>query len=360
MTFKERISAGLEGKFKGLANGFSRVNKYLFGIQRSCYYLVGALSGGGKSTLVDYMLLNALQDAIKQGITVNVHYYSLEIDELSKRSNWLSVLIYQKYNRIISPETIKGLGEFRLTAEEQEIVNSEIEELEKIWSKIHWYWEAINPTGIRNDLWKFMEKRGKFIRESYIDEKGDTKERIVKFVNDNSEEYNIVILDHQALMKCERRDGRMFTTKENIDKWSEYCVTMRNLFGMTFFNIQQFNQGLSSVDRQKFKGVDISPQQSDFRDTTSPYADCDVALGLMNAHKMDMDTCLGYNINSGGASYNLKDRFRMLKIIKNRLSRDNIAIGLLFQAEAGRFEELPQPQDIRQDDIIKINKLVKR
>lgn len=98
---------------------------------------------------------------------------------------------------------------------------------------------------------------------------------------------------------------------------------------------------VSSVERQKFKGVDISPQQTDFKDSTNPYQDCDVALGLMNAYKMGMDECIGYNVNKPGSNYPLKSSFRLLKIIKNRLSRDEITIGLLFMPKAGRFKELP-------------------
>lgn len=109
---------------------------------------------------------------------------------------------------------------------------------------------------------------------------------------------------------------------------------------------------MSSIERQKFKGVDISPQQSDFKDTTNPYTDCDIALGLMNAYKMDMDTCIGYSINQG-SNLDLKGSFRMLKIIKNRLSRDNIAIGLLFLPKTGSFKELPHPSDITLDWITK-------
>ena len=361
MTFQERIKAGLDGKFQGLKNGFSRINKYIFGIQRSCYYLIGALSGGGKSTLVDFMLLNAIQDAEAKGIPLNVFYYSFEIDEISKKANWLSVLIYQKYNRIIEPEKIKGLGDFRLDKDEQQIVNDELINLEKLWSKINWCWQSINPTGIRNDLWKFMSSRGSFEKSIYFDEiTNSNKEKIDKFIPNNPEEYNIVVVDHLYLMKTEKRDGQMFSFKANIDKWSEYCVSMRNLFGMTFMNIQQFNQGLSSIERAKFKGIDIAPQQSDFKDTTNPYQDCDIAIGLMNCHKMDMETCLGYNINVPGASWNLKDRFRLMKIIKNRLSRDNIAIGLLFQAEAGQFSELPQSKDLKQEHFIKFNRLIQR
>jgi len=77
----------------------------------------------------------------------------------------------------------------------------------------------------------------------------------------------------------------------------------------------------------------------------------DVVLGLMNAYKMDMEVSLGYYINKVNAPYNLKESFRMLKIIKNRLSRDNIAIGLLFLPKIGSFIELPE--DKNPDRLIK-------
>ena len=104
------------------------------------------------------------------------------------------------------------------------------------------------------------------------------------------------------------------------------------MFGFSFINIQQFNQGLSSVERSKFKGVDLSPQQSDFKDSTNPYQDADVVLGTMCPYKLDMNTCLGYDIKK------LKDKMIMLKVIKNRLSRDNVAIGLYANPSAGAYD----------------------
>jgi replicative DNA helicase len=356
MTFEERIQLGLNGQYEGLANGFDRINKYIFGIQRGCYMLIGGLSGAAKTTLVDFMLINAIQDAESKNIPINVVYYSLEIDDFSKKANWLSVMIFNKYDIIISPETIKGLGKFRLTLDEQELVKAETEELNKVWSKINWVWEATNPTGIYKAAWNFMSKRGVFEYEEYIDENGKPQKRIIKFINNNQNEYNIIVGDHLTLMSIERD----FTLKENIDKLSEYNVTLRNLFKMTIIWLQQFNDGLSSIERQKFKGVDISPQQTDFKDSRSPYIDSDIVLGIMNAYKMDMEKCLGYNINVPGAEYNLKDRFRLLKVIKNRLSRDNISIGLMFQAESGYFEELRNPKDFDKDYKDRINKLTQR
>lgn len=360
MTFEERIEEGLNGRFSGLKNGFNRINRYLFGIQRSCYTLIGGLSGAAKTTLVDFMIINAIQDANSKETPINVFYYSLEIDEHSKRCNWLSVMIFNKYNIIIPPETIKGLGDFRLTQDELKIVKDEIVELDKVWSKINWIWESVNPTGIYKAMWEHMSKRGQFIYEDYVDEFDRPQKRIVKFINNDPDEYNIIVGDHLALLKIESRDGKHLTLKENLDKISEYSVRLRNLFGFTIIWLQQYNQGLSSVERQKFKGVDVSPQQSDHKDSSSPYQDADVVIGIMNANQMGMDKCLGYNINTSMVPYNLKDRFRLLKIIKNRLSRDNISIGLLFQAESGWFEELPKPNEITEENIARYNKLVSR
>ncbi len=355
MQFKQRVADGQSGKYKGLNNGLGvRINNYIFNVQRACYTLIGGLSGSAKTTLMDYILLNAMEDAEAKGIPFNVIYYSFEVDRATKMANWLSVMIYKKYDIVIAPKKIKGLGDFRLTPNEQKIVDDELPNLEAIFNKITWVFETINPTGMYKSWWRHMEARGTFIKEPYLDEEGHAQQRIVSFTPNNPEEYNVVIGDHIALCKLERG----FDLKRNLDKLSEYSMVCRNLFKMTFFWLQQFNQGLSSVERQKFKGVVISPEQTDFKDSTNPYTDADVVLGLMNAHKMDMETCLGYSINTPSEGYNLRDRFRMLKVVKNRLDRDNIAIGLLFLGEAGSFEELPKPSEITQAHKDRYNRLI--
>ena len=268
-NMKERIIAGLTGDYEGLNNGLNRINNYIFNIQRACYTLIGGLSGSAKTTLLDFMILNAIQDAEIKKIPINIIYYSWEIDEQTKRANWLSILIYKKYQITIPPEKIKGYGVNRLNEEEQQLVFSEIDELEKIFSKIHWIWEAHNPTGMYKYWWDFMSPRGKFIKEAYLDENNQEKERIIRFELNDPKEYNIVAGDHLAIAKIERG----FTLKQNMDKISEFSVIARNLFKMSFIWLQQFNQGLSSIERMKFKGADISPQQSDFKDTTNPYTD---------------------------------------------------------------------------------------
>lgn len=336
MNLEERIKAGVDGKFDGLDNGFDRLNDYLFGIQRGCYTLLGGMSGVYKTTLTDYMILNALRDAEARGLELNIIYYSFEIDELTKKCNWLSNIIYDKYNVSISPEKIKGFGKNRLNSEELKLVESEISYVDRLFSKINFRFRSNNPTGIYKELLEFAKSRGTFNYTNYKDENGIDREKMESYVPNNPLAYNLVVMDHLFLLHKERG----WEAKETIDKMSEFFVILRNLCGYSFLALQQFNQGLNSVDRQKFKGIDLSPSQNDFRDSTSPYADADVVLGLMSPFKMDMSSSLGYNISK------LREKMVMLKIIKNRLSKDNIAIGLYCNPKAMSFSELPKPEDI--------------
>ena len=342
MSLKQRIEDGISGKFQGLANGFDRLNKYIFGIQRGVYMLLGGQSGTFKTTLCDFMITNALKDAEEQGIELNIFYYSYEIDAISKKCNWLSSIIFQKYDIIIPPEKIKGLGDNRLTKEEKELVDSEIDYVESLFEKINFRFKSTNPTGIYNEIWKFFSIKGTFEYENYTDKEGVIKQKIKRYVPNNLDSYTLVVLDHLLLLLKERG----YNDKEVLDKYSEYCVELRNMFGCSFINVSQFNDGLSTVDRAKFKGVDLSPQMTDFKSTRNPYADADVVLGTMCPYKLDMDKCLGYDINK------LKSNMIMLKILKNRLSTDNIGIGLYVNPKSGSFKELPKPSEINYGDYI--------
>lgn len=329
-NFKQRIEDGLSGKFTGLKNGFNRLNTYIYGTQRKTYTLIGGLSGSAKTTLVNYILLNSIADADSQNIPIDIFYYSYEIDEESTKANWLSVLINKKHRIVIPPEKISGLGNNRLTDQELDLVDDILPELEALFERINFRFETTNPTGIYNELYDYANKIGDFKYEDYNIE-NETKKRIIGYSFKDEKRYVLIVLDHMALMRRERG----YTLKENIDKYSEYCIFLRNICQYSFFNIQQFNQSLNSVERAKFKGVDLSPQQNDFKDTSNPYTDADVVLGLMNPWKMDMEECLGYDLTV------LKDSFRMIKVIKNRKGGDNKAIGMYFNPSAGSFYELP-------------------
>lgn len=220
MSLRNRIADGLAGKYVGLKNGLNRINKIIYGIQRKTIYLFGGLSGAAKTTIVDFMLLQGIKDADEQNIPITVFYYSYEIDKETKKINWLSSHIYNKYRVVIAPEVIGGLGTHELTIQEQELVDAEVEYIDDLFSRINFRFEPANPTGIYKELYNHAVANGRFTYEPYIDEHGNTKQRITGYVANNPNEYVITVIDHLALAKIERG----YTLKENIDKLSEYFV----------------------------------------------------------------------------------------------------------------------------------------
>jgi hypothetical protein len=334
-SLRGRIQDGIDGKYKGLDNGLGDINKYIFNILRGIYTLIGGLSGAAKTTLMDFMILKAIAHAKKDKIPLTIFYYCFEIKEETKKLNWLSVHIYQKYGVVIPPQVIGGLDGAKMTDYEAKLVDAEIDYIEQLFKEIHFRFEPTNPTGIYHELFEYGDANGTYVKEKYTLQ-GETKYRIVRWIANDPTAYTLVAIDHIALAKRERNYG----LKENIDKLSEYFVQMRNICNMSFFVVQQFNQSLNSVDRMKMKGVDLSPQQNDFKDSNNTYADCDIALGVMNPWKMDFKRYLNHDLTI------LKEKFRLVKVIKNRLGRDNVAFGYAFNAEAGKFQCLPPADEV--------------
>jgi len=243
MNLLKRIQKGLNGDYQGLSNGFNRINNYIFGVQKGVNTLIGGASGTYKTTLLDFIVSNAIQDAQQKGIKLNIFYYSYEIDEITKKCNWLSGIIYRKYKVEIPPEKIKGLGNNRLSEKELELVNTEIPLLDEMFSKINFRFTPMNPTGIYKELFNFGESIGKVEYGEYIDDYGKIQKKIIGYKPNNPDEVTLVLLDHMSLVKKEL----VADNKGVIDKYSEYCVLLRNLFGFSFINLQQFNDGLKEI-----------------------------------------------------------------------------------------------------------------
>jgi hypothetical protein len=353
--YSQRFEDGQAGKYQGLDNGLGRINKYIYNIQRKWYYLFGGLSNSGKTTLVDSMLLNAIRDAKEKGIELNIFYYSYEIDQETKFAQWMSNHIHRKYNITIAPEAIAGFGDNRLESYQAELVKMELPEVQEIFNSIYFRFDPTNPTGIYKELFDFYSRTGQWEEENYKTIEKDKydndveveKRRIVSYKSDNNERYVIVVIDHIALCKLERQ----YTLKQNIDKMSEYCVWLRNICSTTFMLLQQFNQGMHSIERKKYNGEELVPQQNDFKDSGNPYQDCDTAVGIMNPHAMKSaeTKIFGYDIKS------IRTNFRILNIIKNRKGRAQLVFGYYFNPKTAFFRDLPLYEELSVDDISKIN-----
>jgi hypothetical protein len=335
-TFLDYVREGRAGMNKGLPNAFDKFNRILNNTQRGTYYAVGGLPGSGKSTFVDdNFVLAPYFMLLKQNLPIKIKwfYFSFEISEYAKRAKWTSYRLFEKYGLKVDSSYILSKGSNWCS---DEIYNRVVEvdvEMEQLFHYMTFIQDPENPTGINKDLFAYAKKTGHIHTEQYIDGDGKQAERIIGYTPNDPEAYTIIITDHAALAKKERG----FNSKENIDKLSEYMIGQRNLFNYTPVIVCQFNKALSGIERRKFDGVELAPMLEDFKDTGNIGQDCNVALGVFNPSKYNLDEYMGYDLTSAG----IPNTFRSVHIMKNRDGQEYYAQPMYFQGNIGRMRELP-------------------
>ncbi len=271
------------------------------------------------TTLADFcFVLSPYEDAIARGILGNYTwiYFSFEIDRVNKEFKYIAHYIakdYGIYNFMyngklygMSADYLMGkkvddTGNPILVSDEHAAMVKDIYfrriiplfgEFDfggrKIRNgKIEFIEEKDNPTGLRNYLMSIAKKHGVFIEETYQTYNPDTKKnearkRITGYkLNPDSENVNyIVITDHIRKLKLERG----FLMKQNVDKYIEYQVELRNWCGtlFTFVDICHLNRAISSVERMKYGGEFLYPTGDDLKDTGNLSEDAEVLITMFN------------------------------------------------------------------------------
>ena len=99
------VDSGREGKNKGIPMGFDRLNHYI-GLRKKMYFLVGGLTGSGKTSLIDdAFVLNpvdwVLSDANKKGQKLRIIYRSMERSSTYKLGKWVCRKIFIDTGKIL-------------------------------------------------------------------------------------------------------------------------------------------------------------------------------------------------------------------------------------------------------------------
>lgn len=309
---------GQKGKNLGLPTGIANLDKAMGGVQRRSIYGIAAAPKVGKTTFADlsfviepYLFVKEfLEQNPNSKLSLKIFYYSFEIDRIRKEFKYAAHFFFRDYgitsfihngveypmsprylegklrdanNELIkvSPEHIRILGDIyekrivpmfgRYDDNGKKIENGVIEFIE----------QKDNPTGLRNNLLSYAEQHGKFVYEHYsIMENGVkvNKSRIIGYKADNPEEYVITVTDHLRKLKRERN----FSLKENMDKWIEYSVELRNWCSYTFAHIVHLNRALSVVDRIKYFKDKLYPTGDDVKDSGNLSEECDFLLTMFN------------------------------------------------------------------------------
>jgi hypothetical protein len=342
MSFKllnAEVEKGLNNQNGGIPMGFKRLNNYI-GIRKGIYTLVGGLTGSGKTSFVDdAYVLNPFDWSIspegkKSGIKIKFWYRSMERSRTYKYAKWTARKIFLDQGIVIPVNKLLGWNE-KMTKDEHDIFLMYEGYIKTMEDSIIMYDGPENPVGISKDLKKYAESKGKI-------EQLDEYNKI--YVPNDPNEINIVVIDHIGLLKTTKDQP---TKKQAIDKLSNELRFARDFYGFSPVAVSQFNREISNPIR--IKNGDVEPQLDDFKDSSSPGEDCDVALALFDPMRYKVADPSGYDLDKLKDEYGSK-YFRSLRLIKNSYGPDDVRIGLGFFGQIGMFKELNRKKDMTDED----------
>ena len=333
------VNKGLLGRNRGIPIGFPRLNKYI-GIRKSVYFLLGGLTGSGKTTFVDeafvlnpydYWLLN------KKKVKLKVIYRSMERSKIYKLAKWMTRKIFLEQAIVIPIDRMLGWGEDnKMSKDEHDLFLMYRDYFKEMLESVVTIIDGTeNPIGIAKDLKEHAESRGKI-------EQLDKYNKV--YIPNDEDEITIVVIDHVGKLKLTKD---LNTKKQVIDKLSDELAHARDLYGYTPVAISQFNREIANPIR--IKNGDVEPQLEDFKESSNTQEDAEVILALFDPMRYKVEDPSGYDLSklrdNTGAKY-----FRSLRLIKNSLGTDDVRIGLGFYGEIGTFRELKKRVDMQQSD----------
>lgn len=336
----KNIERGRQGLNEGLPMGFNRLVEYLPNIQQGTYYLAAASSKVGKTSFVDdafmYNPFDYLQKTKDTNIVLDIDYFSYEIEKKSKITKGISRALWKETGIIADISTILSRGRNYCEDELFTKIKSYKSYFESLEDVVTIHDMPDNATGIYKYLVNKAKSNGKVLTKTIgTSNEGIEIKRFDKYIPNNPNKYWIVIIDHIALLKEERG----FTTKQNIDKMSQYLVELRNNFNLIPVVIQQLSFETDNDERHK-QGR-LTPTLRDFSDSRYTVRDANVILALYDPYRDKQKSFQGYDIAKLGNS------FRNLEILQNRDGEPGINIGLNFIGPVGTFRELPRAADMK-------------
>jgi hypothetical protein len=326
---KKEVELGLEGRNSGIPMGFNRLNRYI-GIRKSMYFLVGGLTGSGKTSFIDdAFVLNPFDWYISQkdpGVKLRIIYRSMERSRTYKLAKWVGRKIFLDQGVIIPVPKLLGWTE-KMTKDEHDLFLMYEDYIAQMSEVITIIDGPENPVGIAKELKAHAVENG---RIEQIDEFNK------RYFPNNDNEITIVVIDHIGLLKTTKDQT---TKKQAIDKMSDELRFARDFYGYTPVVVSQFNRDISNPIR--IKNGDVEPQLEDFAESSQTQNDADVVLALFDPMRYKVADPSGYDLNKLKDEYGAK-YFRSVRLIKNSYGEDDVRIGLGFMGQIGMFKELPK------------------
>jgi hypothetical protein len=334
---KHEVELGLTGRNNGIPMGFNRLNRYI-GIRKSMYFLVGGLTGSGKTSFIDdAFVLNPFDWYISQtdpGVKLRIVYRSMERSRTYKLAKWVSRKIFIDQGVIIPVAKLLGWNE-KMTKDEHDLFLMYEEYVARMDDVITIIDGPENAVGIAKELKAHALQNG---RIEQVDEYNK------RYFPNHENEITIVVIDHIGLLKTTKDQT---TKKQAIDKMSDELRYARDFYGYTPVVVSQFNRDISNPIR--IKNGDVEPQLEDFAESSQTQNDADVVLALFDPMRYKVADPSGYALDKLKDQYGAK-YFRNLRLIKNSYGEDDVRIGLGFMGKIVIFKEIKNTNDMTDSD----------
>lgn len=333
----------IDGGVNTIPSPFKRFSRDFLGWEQSTYYIVTSFTKGGKTQLVSHLLFDALlycyYNEKKTGVSVKIIYFPLEETKQRILTRFYSWLLNQHFRIRISPSDLRSSDNNRPVPEEilDKIDSDEFIDIVDYFESHVVFSDESNPTGMYKFCRQYAEEHGKVTTKTIKikDELGFEQEvkAFDKYIPDNPDEYVLVLADTVNLIQTERG----FTKKQAIDKWSEYCILLRDRYGQSPINIQQQNTDNESVESVKMNRT--RPTTAGLGDSKYTSHDANIVLGVFSPFRFGLKEYLGYPIDK------FRDHFRTLEVLVNRDGELGGIIGLFFDGATCNWAELPKPEN---------------
>jgi len=254
----------------------------------------------------------------------------MERPGIYKKMKWLAYRLMKDYNILMDVPSLMNWPNKKYVINDDliDLCDSYADYFDEMYENCRIIPEAAKPTRIIVELKQEMEKYGKM-------EQVDKFTR--KFIYNDPNQYVIHLTDHLGKLKSE---ASLTSKKSIIDDHSVNMGDFRDIYNGIAVDISQFNRSISSMDRLRFTEIDATP--SDFKESSEPYENADIVLGLVNPVKLQVTDYDGYDVKRFTTGKH--NRFRALKVLKNSYGADDFKKAFMFFGENGFIKEIPNPK----------------
>lgn len=343
----ERRDRNVTGKINCIPTPFRGFNSEFVGIEKGMYYIITANQKAAKTQFTSFLfifhpLLYAFHHPDK--LRIRIFYAPLEESKEQAVERFIRYILYINSGQKIRVDpkllesTIEGEA---LPKEVLDLLDTSPykEMLDFYESHVEFITEK-NPTGIYKRVIKYVLEHGKREQEEItvknefgVEEK---RKQFKSYVQDDPEEYVILLTDHCGLLNTESG----MTLRDTIKKMSNYNMELRDYYGVVAAMVQQ--QSVENQSLDAFKLTRIRPTVAGLADCKDTRYDCSMMLGLCNPYAMEVKSFLGYDI------LRLKDHQRFFEVMLSRWGGANSITALYFDGAVSFFSELPKPDKLEE------------